>query len=485
VDEDPLTRVVVSHARGRRQTEGGATMLRILTQDRVADTLRVIADLPQPVSRSCHIGNNGNYNFAWLTLASNTRFVMYDHTTYGADRVCFPWMLVADYGMIHAAFDIDGELRHDLQGKHVGAPSAKVPGKYSSILNYGIRARVDGTPLFTYHFAANCAVAERYNNEEHTFDAKEILSNFELCSQIVYQFASLRELDKLFNRWVTQRKGRVLMQRIREICYRGDDLLVRGADGSVLFIGDLQALLESFRNSLRELVAHITHAAPLGTLSYPWFNLAFSYLFGAAAEYARHRQQTSFYHAGGLTSPYYMSSLDFGQWFGQLAARLQSEGFLPQADFSFNVVPIACCLLYASPSNIGSLEDLIECARAALRAASSPRDLAGAFQQSARDPCGATMLLDRVGPDIQAKLLDRILKFNRVSTNRLPVCLRISSIDHFTKYGLGGVHSRALREDAVVFPEALRDMTWGEAELIIQTLGSLLGDIPEDPGAST
>jgi len=460
-------------------------MLRVVANDRIADTLQTIGDLKRPVSRSCHIGNNGNYNFAWLALARNTRFVMYDHTTYGVDRVCFPWMLVRDYGIIDTAFDIEGQPRHDLRGQHVGALAARAPARHRSILNYGIKATVDNVPLFAYHFSSNCQFAKQYNDQEHTFDAKEVLANFHICENIILQFARKGELHMLFDRWVAQRKGRTLMEHIREIHIEGDDILITNTTGRPLFQGDAQGLVHSLNESLNAVVSHITNGDALPPISYPWFNLVFSYLFGAIIEHTHDWRQTSFFHAGGLTSPYYMTDAKFQQRFHQLTNRLQTAGFLPQ-EFDFNVIPIGCCQLYASSTSLASLEDLILCAKDALRTVASARELECAFQQS-ESHIGQDlipMLLQRMRPSIRTKLRELTLRFNSDCPNRLPVCLRNSSINTFTKYGVGGVHSRSLREDAIIFPRSLLDLTWCEGECIVQALGHLFAHVPEDPYAA-
>lgn len=461
-------------------------MLRVVSGDKIADTLQAIDHLRQPVSRSCHIGNNGNYNFAWLALARNTRFVMYDHTTYGADRVCFPWMLVRDYGIIDTAFDIDGQPCLHLQGKHVDTPSARVPVKHRSILNYGIKATVDNTPLFAYHYAANCELARRHNNnKEHTFDARELLVNFHLCEQITRHFARMGTLDMLFDRWVVQRRGRVLMERIRVIRNIRNDILVTNTNGQLLFRGDIQALIDSLHESLNAIVAHITKAVPLASISYPWFNLIFSYLFGAAIEYGRDSRQTSFFHAGGLTSPYYTSDANFRHRFAQLANCLQISGFLPQNEFSFNVVPIACCQLYACSDSLAPLEELILCAREALHTVANPAEFTRSFQQSDPDVRQdlMAMLLQRVRPSVRSKLRDQASRFNSDCPNRIPVCFKSPPVSAFTKYGVGGVHSRSLRQDAIIFPRVLFDLTWSEGEWVVQALGHLFAHLPEDPGA--
>lgn len=460
-------------------------MLRVLSDERIGDTLRVIENLPQPVSRSCHIGNNGNYNFAWLALAKNTRFVMYDHTTYGADRVCFPWMLVRDYGIIDSAFDIDGHLRNDLRNKHVG--TVDVPARYRSILNYGIEATVDNMPLFTYHYALNCELAKRHSNQAHTFDSQEVLNNFNLCEGIIHHFAQKAELHLLFDRWVAHRKGRKLMEHIQTIRYSGNDIFIFNTNKQLVFRGDIEALVDSLHEALIPMVAHITNAVPLPPMSYPWFNLVFSYLFGAATEYNLDSTKTSFFHAGGLTSPYYMNDVGFQRRFEHIASRLQIAGFLPQQDFSFTVIPIACCQLYACSYNLAPLEELVLCAREALHTVARPAELTSIFQQfqsDVRQDCTA-MLFQRIRPSIRTKLCYQTLAFNSDSANHIPVCLNNSLGNTFTKYGVGGVHSRSLREDKIVFPTVLLDMTWSEGEWIVQVLGHLLANLSEDPDEST
>ena len=149
-------------------------MIEIAHHERVAETLRSVAAYPVPVARTCHLGNNGAYNWGWLALARNTRPVLDDHTTYGADRLCLPWTVLGDGGRVDAAYDIDGGEVVGLAGAHATDAAGAVASRHRSILNYGIPARHGGRPLAQHHHAANRELARHFNGSRPSFDALAI-----------------------------------------------------------------------------------------------------------------------------------------------------------------------------------------------------------------------------------------------------------------------------------------------------------------------
>jgi hypothetical protein len=434
-------------------------MLNVVFGEPIGATLRRVRDCPAPVARSCHVGNNSNYNWGWLALARNTRFVMYDHTTYGADRVCFPWMVLLDHGVIGSAVDIDGNPIAELATRHVNATADRFPLRHRSLLNYGLPATVEGRSLTAHHHDANARLSRRVNGSSPSFDSREVVEHFALFSEIVLAFARARELHLLFDRWVQRRRSRVFFVRLGAIGYDGPDLRIDSAEGNALFRGSPAELLRCIHDSLREVVARIAHDRALGNVSYPWLTLPFSYLFGAAAEHAAHPGRDEFYHAGGLTSPYYMGEAAFKASFERLEARLGETGFLP-ARTRFNVIPIGCCQFFGRPASVGVLEELLDGWKARVRGDGSPEPRPDAVDAAAR-----------------RWVYERTLAFNRADANRLPVCFDYSPpTPAFNKYGLA---TGALADYEIAFPEPLAALTWGEAECLVQTMGGLFAELPE------
>ena len=459
-------------------------MLRIPFEEKISDTLTTVRGLGQPVIRSCHIGNNGSYNFGWLALAGNTRFVMYDHTTYGADRLCFPWMVLGDYGRIKLAFDYSGVARAELVGRHVREPETEVASRYRSLLNYGIAATVGDRHLTTWHFQQNSKIATAINGKIPTFDSEAILEHYDLLSHIVRTFAAREQLGNLFDRWVVTRRGRTVLLRIGDIKVDGGrQILIKGTDGAHLFQGSIGDLLAATRKSIEVVVSHIIKGTPLTPVSYPWPRLVFSYLFGSTVEFALAPQQTTFFHAGGLTSPYYMLDQEFLNSFTGLAKLMMEDGFLPHA-FELAVLPIGVCQLFARRDNVEILEVLLSTAVKSLRAQATSDSIRGALRSLGGDLAQSSHarlpLLEHLGAGLHEKIRHQVRMFNQTNRNRLPVWFRGGAAG--TRYGAMGAGDT---QDAdiyadITFPGTLGELTWGEAEWILQALGELFVDEPED-----
>ena len=188
--------------------------------DRRDDRHRATVALPVP--RSCHVGNNGAYNWGWLALARNSRVLLYDHTSYGADRVCLPWAVLDDDGLAAAVYDVDGGELAALRGSHAGAVAAASPARYRSILNYGVPATHDGLPLAAHHFLTNSRLAAHFNGSEATFDAREALDAFSVVESIVSHALPDGRLPMLFDRWVERRRGRVVFTKVAAMDVEGE-----------------------------------------------------------------------------------------------------------------------------------------------------------------------------------------------------------------------------------------------------------------------
>ena len=458
-------------------------MLRIAFDDTVSATLEAIGRLAAPVLRSCHIGNNGSYNFGWLALAGNTRLCMYDHTTYGADRVCHPWLVVGDRGRILRAFGVDGMTRPELQGLHVSAPEVAVPVKHRSILNFGLAAHIDGIPLVTWHHDRNRRLALAVNGSLSTFDAKQMQIHFALLTRITEFFAARGRLDVLFDRWVTVRRGRVMLMRIGQLVVEAGTVSIWGTDGALLFGGTLAAMLTSLESGLASVVQRVTTGSTADRLDYPWIRLGVAYLFGAACEFASDAGQRRFYHAGGLTSPYYMDEAPFRAQFTQAETLLVEGGFLPFG-VEFVVVPIGACQFFARSGAASLLDDLLATAVAVLRAHALPQAVSRALRLLALSGASGAApqppLLAGLDASACESLRQLTLAFNEIDPNTLPSCLRVGDFNGFTRYGADGLGAGAVESGVKLhFPALLRELSWGEAEWILQVLGELHAGEPE------
>jgi hypothetical protein len=452
-------------------------LLAINSHDMIEQTLRRVASYPVPVARSCHLGNNGAYNWGWLALARNTRLIMFDHTTYGADKICLPWAILGDRGAIIAMYSITGGEIGGSRGVHVNVATRAISSKYRAILNYSVPAWHGGVPLPAYHYATNLRLARRFNWSLPSYDAREILNNFDLFSSIVVAAHRRRSLDQLFDRWAHTRGDRVVFTKIESFAGRGDHLVVRDPGQRPLFEGPLGELLAQVHESLSRLQAHIEHGKPLDRVAYPWLSLPYAYLFGAATDYARSIDLRTCLHAGGLASPYYMNQPQFRARFRVVYDALARDGFLPQP-FRFVLVPIGCCQLF-STSAASPLDDIVERWRQIVASLPERRAILDLLASRAH-PFGPE--LARATRELDHRFLGwlraEMVRFAEHDVNRLPVCYDAAASDSatFNKYGIG---SCSLLQVTPRFSPSLASLTWVEANWLTQVLALLLADYDE------
>jgi hypothetical protein len=468
-----------------RVTVADPNLLTIPYLEPIEATLARIAASPLPVPRTCHLGNNGAYNWGWLSLARNSRLVLFDHTTYGADRVCLPWTVLGDYGRVAAYYDIDGSEVERHRGVHVNAPARAIPPKHRSILNYGINARQGEVPLATHHYATNIELARRFNASVPSYDSREILDNFDLFAGIVETAHGRGTLERLFDRWVHTRGRRVVFTKLESVEGRGDRVVLRGPGGEVLFDGTVAELLAQVDESLGSLRAHVELGRPLAGIGHPWLSLPFAYLFGAATDYARRPDLRVHVHAGGLTSPYYMNDPAFRVRFRAVYDELARTAFLPRG-FRFVLVPIGCCQLFAtsSPSILGEIVERWRGTVASLPNRRAVLDLlAGQSRPFGPEFRRATRELDS---RFLAWLRAAVLRFDQGDANRLPVCYDGARelAQTFNKYGIG---HRALLQATPEFSPSFGSLSWVEGEWLVHVLALLLAhhDESADPSESS
>jgi hypothetical protein len=453
-------------------------VITVAFDERIADTIAAVRQCPSPVPRSCHVGNNGAYNWGWLALAGNSRVLLYDHTTYGADRICLPWAVLDDDGRAAAVYDVDGREIVDLGGSHAGTVAAASPARYRSILNYGVPATHGQLPLATHHFLVNSRLAAHFNGSVATFDAREALRAISVVESIVVH--ALRDgcLSLLFDRWVERRRSRVVFTKVAATGVDGERVSMSDAQGGVLFAGSAAELLEGMRASLEEVDAHIAEGRPLGPVSYPWLSLPFAYLLTACVDHLRAGGADVAYHAGGLTSPYYMGAQDFISALERLADWLGAAGFLPRP-FRFVLIPIGGCQLFSGDDQgREALGRLVACWRDALDSLADRTTVTSLLTHRAHaygpELAWANGLLDE---GLLRRLTAEVRIFNSLQANRLPICYDAEARNGaFNKYGAG---PDSLLEMQAVFPEDLSELTWLEAEWLCQVVATRVADEAE------
>lgn len=444
----------------------------------IAETLATVAGLASPVVRTCHVGNNTSNVWGWLALAGNAYLGMYDHTLYGVDENCIPWVVLGDGGRIEACFDQRGEPRPEEIGEHVNGHLSRAERKYFAHLNFGIFARHRDQDLFTAHYRLAERLSCQMNDRSVRVRSQEVLADRDLFSALIHDFFRHRKLDLLFNRWVrtTGKKGYAVAKKIQGIEYgAGGRVSILAASSGTVFEGSAEELVAAFFDGMEKVARRVTSAAPLGTISYPWFENYFNFLTYAASEARLDPGQRVFFHAGGSSSQYYINHEPVQQGFRELTELLEAWGYLPR-ETRVRVIPTFCCQLFAtSPDSLPCLEALLVAWRDWL-----DRHPQVAARYLAR--LGETTEPFTVGEAFVAELDERyagelrrqLSAFNERDPNRLPIA-HAAGIDHptYNKFGIAQHHLLGLRP---LYPEIFRELTWGEAELLIKALGHLVID---------
>lgn len=444
----------------------------------IAETLGAISELASPVVRTCHVGNNTSNIWGWLRLAGNTYLGLYDHTLYGVDENCIPWLRLGDDGRIEACFDHRGGARPEEIGRHVNDHLAQAERKYFAHLNYGIFGQVGGEDLITSHYRLAERLSRGMNGRSVRLRTQEVLDERETFSALIHDFFRHRKLDLLFNRWVrtTGKKGYAVAKKILAIEYLvGERVAIEAASSGTVFEGTAEELVATFLDGMEKVSRRIIDTTPLGRVSYPWFENFFNFLTYAIREFRLDPAQRVFWHAGGSSSSFYINHASVQQGLRELTLLLEAWGYLP-AGSQVRILPTFCCQLFATVADsLPILEALIATWRDWLER--HPR-LAGAMtdrlhQTTESFPVGGD-LVEALDAPCRGELLRRVEEFNTLDRNRLPIA-HAADLGHRT-YNKFGIAQHHLLDVEPRFPKGFTDMSWGEAELLVKALGHLTLD---------
>lgn len=444
---------------------------------RISDTLAEISVLRSPVARSCHVGNNTANNWGWLALAGNAYLLQYDHTLYGVDEVCIPWAVIGDYGLVEGYYNHKGEPQLEAVGKHVNTLMQKVDRKYFAHLNYGIFADYNGTDLIAYHYHLAAELSRALNSSEVSTDSNELLALRKLLSEVIRDFFKRKLLHLVFDRWIsTSRRGYVTMSKLHNIQYDSmGGVSIYDTNSNVVFRGSFDDLLEMFFEGLRCVTKRLLTGHSLPRINYPWITICFSYLSSAVKEYYFDSSQMMFWHGAGSTSQYYINSDTMRDQFNTLTNLLVAWGYLPSAMHLY-MVPTYCCQLFATSAEaVTVLNSLMSLWKDYLLA---HRELVMQYTshlEETTDPLAVSAEFYKTIDVSFLEQLKRVLtEFNAIDANRLPIA-HIAGQKHptYNKYGISQI---SLLDKNPIFPDGFKELSWGEAEMLIKTLANIVID---------
>jgi hypothetical protein len=447
-----------------------------LFNEKVKDTIQAVQNTKSPVPRSCHIGNNTSNNWAFLALIKSGFLVQYDHTTYGVDEVCSPWLILGDGGIIEYCFDPNGAEIKTAKNLHLNVYLSQISKiKYSQYLNYALPAIYENLNLFNYFHKIAKLLSFSINKSQVSFDSHEILSISHLVTDILRKAATDKVLHLFISRWVsTSKKGAVVMENIRQINFNDSRIEITLTNGRKAFLGTIDELLDIFYKGLRQIEALVTTGKEINKpIIYPWISLSFGYLITYIKDFAQNSDQMMFWHGVGSASQYYTQSPAYQQAFTVLTDYLAQYGYLPHK-MKIKGIPSFCCQLFATtPKSKGILEEMLSVwshyhAQNAsaikesiqlISHASHPRDIIRNF-------------FCNLSNDIIEKLDCLLMTFNKADANTLPVAHMVDPIHPmYHRYGISQVK---LKDHHFYFPDNFFECKWGELELLTKTLAEIV-----------
>jgi len=424
--------------------------------------------------RSCHIGNNTANNWAVLKLFPQAYLVQYDHTTYGLDDVCAPWLILDDYGIVSKCFDPRGNLMNHVNKMHINIFLRELDKvKYSRHLNYAIPARHEDKPLFNYFYGTATELAKSINQSKVTFDSEEMLGQKRILALIFKKMAKEKELHLVFHKWVAvSKKGYLTIQNINRITYETDKIQIYTKQDVMMYNGFIDDLINRFFDCLENIKLHIVESQTLPRLSYPWVTLQLSYLIPCIRDYSLDNSLSEFQHAGGSASQYYVNESCFSIKMNKLVEKLIRYGYLPE-NFQLKVVPSFSCQLFATTAESSNiLENMLSEWRSVLNQnmpmtkqmiyklteVTEPRSLVLGFKKE----------INRLSLTKLKTLLD---KFNSISHHKLPIA-HIPNINHNT-YNKYGIKQNLISSCQIHFPENIMNFKWGELDILVKLLAEI------------
>jgi hypothetical protein len=456
-----------------RQTEVGCPVSGCM-EETVRETLDTVAALATPVVRTCHIGNLTANNFGWLALARNTYFGQMEHTLYGVDDIYLPWVALGDDGRVETFYDHTGRPHPSLAGRHANELRGLVARRHSSLFSFGIFAEHRGEDLISHHVHTAERLGESLNGARVVPRSAEVLHLRPLLTGLIRHFFRRRLLHLLFHKWVrTTRAGHVTMLRIKEILYEGgEDLAVFTTDSSLSFRGSLEDLLAALFSGMAAVAGRLQSGLRFSALSYPWITTCFNLVMNAVKEHALDPDQRVFWHAVAATNHTYVNQAWFQEELAAVTRELERGGFLPEGA-ELRLIPTYACQLFATgEESLAELELLVALWRDHLR--THPERTRRMLAALAGTTAPAAVV-DAFFPELPRVFLDelaeRLTAFNEIDPHHLPIAYAAGS-DHtcYNKYGIAQSH---LLGKPVLFPSGLFAMRWGEAELLVKTLGRI------------
>lgn len=448
------------------------TCFKTCMHDNIANTLDIIDQLKSPVVRSCHIGNNTSNNWGLLTLSPNIQLVQYDHTTYGLDENCAPWLVLGDNGLIIKCYDHKGIEKPEQCGIHINTHIKNIcEKKYNQHLNYGLFPQFNEVDLINYHYNTAAKLSNQINRSSASFDSREILNIKELLTNIFRTFFNLKRLDLIFDRWVLKsKKGYVVMLKIGTINYLSDNTLEIYTNTKLqVFLGSIEKLIEQFFSNIKIVHDRIICAKHFQSVSYPWVTLKFSYLIPTIKEFTLDSVQKNYWHAGGSASQYYINNNIFVKEMNNLVSALIINKFLP-TNVYINLIPSFCCQLFAT--NLVSLQILEDMISIWMSYKKTNKILFNNIISSLAATDHPLNTIKLAFKNLDNKVISQLkclmLNFNVNDINKLPIAhITNYPSNSYNKYGIA---QHNLLDKKILIPSNFKHLSWGEGELLIKIL---------------
>lgn len=439
--------------------------------ERIGASAARLRELPIPISRSCHVGNLGTYNYGLLRYLGNARLNMIDHSLYQVDRDFFLWIRLDSRGRVAQYFDHRGREVPRYAGRHVHSYLADFDRRRRSILNYSIDTRpYHGFDHVRDTFADIDSVSRKMNGRAAVTRCIEFCGEFPLLNQVIRRAAQDRRLDLLFDRWCrTNRQGNVVMSPVDDITYRGADAVrLASAHHGVFFEGDVDELTARLRQGVRAVRERLEHGTSPGELDYPWFTTGFgNYASISVLEHVRARPG-AFYHAGATLTPYYVRDAPFAVPFTRLIEYLIGAGWLPH-DYLLTILPTYCFQLFATgPSSAAQLDALLDYWRGLCRRPELRGVLGSLSGRTVPHGIGIDALASLDRREV-AELSRQVGRFNEIDPNVLPIDFAMTEQSNL------GLPQRQLRDQSLYFPPTLDELTWAQAETLVRLLTEICG----------
>lgn len=443
--------------------------------ENIGDTLDSIEKLPSPVARTCHVGNNTSNIWGMLSMIPNSYLLEYDHTLYSLDENCIPWVLLGSHGKIERCFDHYGREDAQWNGTHVNKHLRGLAKKYN-ILNYGIYADLEGQDLMSFHFNESSEMSKQFNNSSPCTDSMKVLENASLVNEIIRFFCETTSLDLVFNRWINiSKKGITTTHPLTKINYGPGQVKMEIHGSGLVFSGTPDDLTAVLLKDLDLIVSRIKKGVKASVKGYPWFTLAFAYLFSTVQEAVKHPAQRVFWHGGGSSSQYYTNDLSFQNNFNVLWKQLAKGGFLP-ADGHVKLLPTFNCQLFSTTEEGAEiLVQILNYWDVIMQNNSNELEKICCTLATSSDPGQvAETALMLLNTSSKKELTALVRCFNEKDANQLPVAhIANSKKENYNKFGAS---LNDLKNMPIKWPYKLRNYKWGEMELLLKVLGEIFAD---------